>query len=150
MKEPAPNPFMTHLAQGQQVQLLQYLLLPIQIGYVLLSVLQTCLFVLKCKILYTFFPETQKQVIESRRQLRPQRMWESMKTDPDWGRNFFASFEMIKERYLALIQDPFREARMKEPAPNPFMIELGDGKQVQLLQTAKIGRPFVLNFGSCT
>ena len=73
-----------------------------------------------------------------------------METEADWGYNFFATTDMIKERYNSFIQDPFREAQLNLPAPNPTVVSARSGIQERLLASEKHGRPLVLNFGSCT
>ena len=73
-----------------------------------------------------------------------------METEKDWGYNFFATTDMIKERYNSFIQDPFREARLNLPAPNPTVVSARSGLRQPLLATENHGRPLVLNFGSCT
>ena len=41
-----------------------------------------------------------------------------MDSETDWGRNFFASMDMIKERHHAYMQDVYREAHLNGPAPD--------------------------------
>lgn len=122
----------------------------LRLGYAYWRVFQTCLFVIWTRFLYTFFPEVQKRVIQSRKSKRPERMWEAMKSESDWGKNFFASTEMIKERYEAYIQDVYLEARLGAKAPNPAVTSARSGEEIQLLSAMRENRPFILNFGSCT
>ena len=75
---------------------------------------------------------------------------QAIKSEPEWGKNFFATTEMIKNRYKAFIQEPYREARLNSPAPNPMVVSAKTGERQPLLKAAKEGRPLVLNFGSCT
>jgi len=109
-----------------------------------------CIFVLWSKFLYFFFPQVQRRVLDTRMEHRPKRMWSAIKSEQEWGKNFFATTEMIKNRYKAWIQEPYREAIVSLPAPNPTVVLAKSGEQVPLLSTAKEGRPLILNFGSCT
>jgi len=77
-------------------------------------------------------------------------MWEAMKSESDWGKNFFASTEMIKERYEAYIQDVYLEARLGAKAPNIAVTSARSGEEIQLLSAMRENRPFILNFGICT
>jgi len=119
-------------------------------GYAYWQVFGTCLFVVWTRFLYTFFPEVQKRVIESRKSKRPERMWEPMKSESDWGKNFFGSTDIIKERYKAYMQDVYLEARLNAVAPNPVVTSARSGEEVNLLSKMKKNRPLILNFGSCT
>jgi len=124
--------------------------LGLRLSYVCWKVAGACAFVLWSKFLYAFFPNVQRDVVQSRKEKRPQRMWSAMETEADWGYNFFATTDMIKERYNSFIQDPFREAQLNFPAPNPTVVSARSGMQQPLLASEKHGRPLVLNFGSCT
>jgi len=115
-----------------------------------LRVVGICLFVLWSKFLYTFFPQVQRRVLDTRMEHRPKRMWTAIKSEPEWGKNFFATTEMIKNRYKAFIQEPYREARLNSLAPNPTVVSARTGERQSLLAAAKEGRPLILNFGSCT
>jgi hypothetical protein len=44
----------------------------------------------------------------------------------------------------------YREAFIGEPAPNIALLKYKDGKKVQLLDFQQLGRPLLINFGSCT
>lgn len=77
-------------------------------------------------------------------------MWTAIKSEEEWGKNFFATTEMIKNRYKAWIQEPYREALVNLPAPNPMVVLAKSVEKVPLLSIAKEGRPLILNFGSCT
>jgi hypothetical protein len=109
-----------------------------------------CAFVLWSKFLYTFFPQVQRRVLDRRMEHRPKRMWSAIKSEQEWGKNFFATTEMIKNRYKAWIQEPYREAQLNSLAPNPTVVSAKTGEKVPLLSMAKEGRPLILNFGSCT
>jgi len=109
-----------------------------------------CIFVLWSKFLYTFFPQVQRRVLDTRMEHRPKRMWTAIKSEEEWGKNFFATTEMIKNRYKAWIQEPYREALVNSAAPNPMVVLAKSGEKVPLLSLAKEGRPLILNFGSCT
>lgn len=115
-----------------------------------LRVLGICIFVLWSKFLYVFFPKVQRRVLDTRMEHRPQRMWAAIKSEPEWGKNFFATTEMIKNRYKAWIQEPYREARVGADAPNPTVVSARTGEVRALLAAEKRGRPIILNFGSCT
>jgi len=121
-----------------------------RLGYAYWCVFTTCLFVVWKRFLYAFFPEVQKRDIMSRKSKRPEIMWEAMETEKDWGKNFFATTEIIKERYQAYILDVYREARINGPAPNPVVTSARSGKEMRLLSGMKGKRPLILNFGSCT
>jgi len=118
--------------------------------YAYFQVAGICAFVLWSKFLYTFFPQVQRRVLDTRMEHRPKRMWTAIKSEAEWGKNFFATTEMIKNRYKAWIQEPYREARVGLPAPNPTVVTARTRELKSLLDTAKEGRPLILNFGSCT
>lgn len=115
-----------------------------------LRVAGICVFVLWSKFLYTFFPKRQRAVLDTRMEHRPKRMWTAIKSEAEWGKNFFATTEMIKNRYKAWIQEPYRQARLNLPAPNPIVVSARTGERVPLLSAVREGRPLILNFGSCT
>jgi len=115
-----------------------------------LRVAGICVFVLWSKFLYTFFPQRQRAVLDTRMEHRPKRMWTAIKSEAEWGKNFFATTEMIKNRYKAWIQEPYRQARLNLPAPNPIVVSARTGERVPLLSAVREGRPLILNFGSCT
>jgi len=115
-----------------------------------LRVAGICCFVLWSKFLYTFFPQRQRAVLDTRMEHRPKRMWTAIKSEAEWGKNFFATTEMIKNRYKAWIQEPYRQARLNLPAPNPIVVSARTGERVPLLSAVREGRPLILNFGSCT
>jgi len=80
--------------------------------------------------------------------MMPDYIRKSMKT-PDDAKFLFSS-DRIWQGITIKIQDIYRDADKGAAAPNPKVVVLDSGEEVDLLSFAKVGRPLVLNFGSCT
>eukprot|EP00092_Neocalanus_flemingeri_P040739 GFUD01044354.1.p1 GENE.GFUD01044354.1~~GFUD01044354.1.p1 ORF type:complete len:126 (-),score=34.80 GFUD01044354.1:35-412(-) len=66
----------------------------------------------------------------------------------DFG--FMLSLDMVKNMASNQIRDILKEAQHGCSAPNPTMVDLSTKTSTSLLSLAKVGRPLVVNFGSCT
>ena len=64
--------------------------------------------------------------------------------------NFLFSWDYEKWKVQSEVADVLKPAKLGAVAPNPRVVDLSDKKISPLLSFAKEGRPFVLNFGSCT
>jgi len=64
--------------------------------------------------------------------------------------NFLFSWDIKKWKVQSEVADVLKPAKLGAVAPNPRVVNLSDKKISSLLSFAKEGRPFVLNFGSCT
>merc|ERR1719471_1315217 len=74
---------------------------------------------------------------------------EKIKTVDDM--DFLFSVDIKKWKIRAEIGDILKPAKLGNYAPNPPVVDVSNKSSVSpLLSLAKEGRPFVLNFGSCT
>jgi len=64
--------------------------------------------------------------------------------------DFFFSMDIKKFFVESAIEDILKPAKLGSEAPNPMMVNLSNTVSTPLLSMAKPGRPFILNFGSCT
>ena len=64
--------------------------------------------------------------------------------------NFLFSWDIKKWKVQSEVADVLKPAKLGAVAPNPRVVDLSNNKVTSLLSFAKKGRPFVLNFGSCT
>jgi len=74
----------------------------------------------------------------------------SMKVDSVDDIGFMYSWDMVYMQTRKNVRDILKDAQLGEKAPNPEIYDLKSGSYKKLLEFAKKGRPFVLNFGSCT
>ena len=69
---------------------------------------------------------------------------------PEDYENTVYSFEYLKQSLHAKYLDMSKEAYLGKIAPNPKLLSLDGHSEKFLLDFENIGRPLVLNFGSCT
>jgi len=63
---------------------------------------------------------------------------------------FLFSLERVARRVRMEVRDVFKPAQLGEKAPDIELMDLDSRKNTSLLSLARVGRPLVLNFGSCT
>jgi len=63
---------------------------------------------------------------------------------------FMFSLDLVKLSVGGNIRNILKEAQVGSPAPNPILFDLSNKCSTRLLSVAKLGRPMVVNFGSCT
>ncbi|XP_047474175.1 thyroxine 5-deiodinase-like [Penaeus chinensis] len=59
-------------------------------------------------------------------------------------------WQRLKAMWFGNMQEANLTVEVGSPAPNPALVRLSDGVECHLLDMAKVGRPLVINFGSCT
>jgi len=63
---------------------------------------------------------------------------------------FLFSLERVARRVRMEVRDVIKPAQLGEKAPDIELMDLDSRKNTSLLSLARVGRPLVLNFGSCT
>jgi len=80
--------------------------------------------------------------------MMPAYIRDNLKTVDD--AKFLFSSDRIWQMVKTKLQNIYKDADKGAAAPNPKVVVLDSGEEVDLLSFAKVGRPLVLNFGSCT